>query len=76
MRERDHPETAAFFCWGNGAEKQGAITQSDGVCAQIAGGVNPGSGGSPNNWLRTLRDDLAVLLPTEGSTKGPMAAWN
>ena len=37
--------------------------------AQIAGGKNPGPGGPPNNWLRTLRDDLADFRSTEGSTE-------
>ena len=30
---------------------------------------NPGPGGPPNNWLKTLRDDLAVFQSTEGSTQ-------
>ena len=29
--------------------------------AQIAGGTKPGPGGPPNNWLKTLRDNLAVF---------------
>ena len=35
----------------------------------MADGKNPGRGGPPNNWLRTLRDDLAVFRSTEGSTE-------
>ena len=35
MREQrnDDPERAAFLRWGNGTAKQGAVTQSDDVCA-------------------------------------------
>ena len=36
---------------------------------QIASGKNPGPSGPPNNWFRTLRDDLAIFLSTEGSTE-------
>ena len=36
---------------------------------QIACGKNPGPGGPPNYWLRTLRDDLAVFRSTEGCTE-------
>ena len=37
--------------------------------AQRAGGANPGPRGPPNNWLRTLKDHLAVLRSTEGYTE-------
>ena len=56
---------------GNGTAKQGAITQPNDVCAhaQIAWVEISGPGGPPNNWLKTLRDDLAVFQSTEGSTQ-------
>ena len=37
--------------------------------AQIAGGKNPASGGPPNNWLGTLRDNLAVFDPPKALRK-------
>ena len=39
------------------------------MLAQVAGGKKPGPGGPPNNWLRTLRDDLAVFRSAKDSTK-------
>ena len=69
MREHqnDHPETAAFLLWDNGTANQRTVTQADDVRAFYRRN-NPGPGGPPNSWLRTLVDDLFVLRSTEDST--------
>ena len=66
--QNDHPETATLLQRGTMVlQNQGVSTQSGDACADSRW-ENPGSGGSPNNWLRTLRDDLAFFQSTEGST--------
>ena len=71
MREHrnDHPEAATLLRWGSGTAKKGGLP-SRMMFAQTAGGnKKTGTGGRPNIWLRTLRDNLAVFRSIEGSTE-------
>ena len=70
MRENrnDHPETPALLRGRNGPAKQRATTQSGDVGADIPL-KNQAPGGPPNNWLRTLGDDVAVFRSTEDRSR-------
>ena len=64
----NHPKRRLFFEGAMVWQNKGRLP-SRMMSAQTAGGKNPGSGGPPNNWLSTLRDDLAVFRSTEGSAE-------